>query len=409
MEAALPFNGSGSFSVVNTFVAGTTILSSAVNQNFSDIATNGLTNAVTRDGQGVMSAPFKLTSGSAAAPSLAFQSDAQSGIYLAGTSQVGLSVGGALKLLLTSSAITPSAPIGMQAQASVASATTTDIGAENSNNVLITGTTTITGLGTAAAGVWRLVQFGGALTLTHNGTSLILPGGNNITTAAGDTSLFVSLGSGNWRCWFYGRASGAPVLIDADTIPLNALENTTRGDIAYAGASGVWANLAAGTDGQFLATNGASGDPAWEWSPYIQTVYAEETATTSTSSSIPVDNSVPSSGEGVEALSASITPSSTAHDVLVSGFLMVGGTTNARVVASIFRGTSCIGVSAIQMADSFPQAIPFQILDSPSTTSSTTYSVRFGTSGGSVQLNGSGSGRIFGGASRCVLTLQELR
>ncbi len=38
----MPFNGSGVFSIVNTFVPGTTIFSSAVNANFSDIAT-GLT------------------------------------------------------------------------------------------------------------------------------------------------------------------------------------------------------------------------------------------------------------------------------------------------------------------------------------------------------------------------------
>ncbi len=38
----MPFNGSGVFTIINTFVPGTTIFSSAVNANFSDIAT-GLT------------------------------------------------------------------------------------------------------------------------------------------------------------------------------------------------------------------------------------------------------------------------------------------------------------------------------------------------------------------------------
>lgn len=51
----MPFNGSGNFNIVNTFVAGTTILSSAVNQNYSDIAT-GLSNAMTKDGQQVATA-----------------------------------------------------------------------------------------------------------------------------------------------------------------------------------------------------------------------------------------------------------------------------------------------------------------------------------------------------------------
>ena len=96
------------------------------------------------------------------------------------------------------------------ASATVASATP-DIGAATATYVNITGTTTITGFGTVAAGTWRVCKFAGILTLTHNGTSLILPGAANITTAAGDALYAVSEGAGNWRVVAYQRASGAPV------------------------------------------------------------------------------------------------------------------------------------------------------------------------------------------------------
>jgi hypothetical protein len=96
--------------------------------------------------------------------------------------------------------------------ADIASATTTDIGAATGILVHITGTTTITGLGTAAAGALRIVRFAGALTLTHNATALILPrGGGNIVTAANDCAIFESEGSGNWRCVDYQRANGQPL------------------------------------------------------------------------------------------------------------------------------------------------------------------------------------------------------
>lgn len=95
--------------------------------------------------------------------------------------------------------------------ADIASATTCDIGAATGDFIDITGTTTITGLGTIGAGAIRFVKFSGILTLTHNASSLILPGGVSITTAAGDTACFASLGSGNWRCLFYSKASGAPI------------------------------------------------------------------------------------------------------------------------------------------------------------------------------------------------------
>ncbi len=97
----------------------------------------------------------------------------------------------------------------------VASATTCDIGAAASNYVRITGTTPITGLGTIASGVRRKVVFAGALTLTHNATSLILPTGANITTAAGDCAEFQSEGSGNWRCTNYSLANGRALSVVA--------------------------------------------------------------------------------------------------------------------------------------------------------------------------------------------------
>lgn len=91
--------------------------------------------------------------------------------------------------------------------ADIASATTTDLATATGNAVDITGTTTITGLGTVDAGQVFVLQFDGILTLTHNATSLKLPGGVNIKTAAGDIAVVISEGSGNWRCVSYQRAA----------------------------------------------------------------------------------------------------------------------------------------------------------------------------------------------------------
>jgi hypothetical protein len=93
----------------------------------------------------------------------------------------------------------------------VASATTCDIGATASQRISITGTTTITGFGTVPNQI-RFVTFTGALTLTHNATSLILPGGASITTAAGDSFIAGSDSSGNWRVIAYTKADGTAVV-----------------------------------------------------------------------------------------------------------------------------------------------------------------------------------------------------
>ena len=69
--------------------------------------------------------------------------------------------------------------------------------------VTITGTTTISSLGTTASGLRYIIRFASALTLTHNGTSLICPGGVSLSVKANDVVWAESLGSGNWRIVAY--------------------------------------------------------------------------------------------------------------------------------------------------------------------------------------------------------------
>lgn len=94
----------------------------------------------------------------------------------------------------------------------IASGSTLTIPSSGGGYFDITGTTTITIISEATTKTGRsiTVQFNGALTLTHNATSLILPTGANITTAAGDVARFVCINSGSnhWRCVAYQRASG---------------------------------------------------------------------------------------------------------------------------------------------------------------------------------------------------------
>ena len=112
----------------------------------------------------------------------------------------------------------------------IASATTTDLSTVNDGDIAVTGTTAITGFGTLTAGIKKILTFSGALTLTHNATSLILPGAANITTAAGDVAIMRSLGSGNWRCISFLRAASLPAAsgANADITSMTALTTINR-------------------------------------------------------------------------------------------------------------------------------------------------------------------------------------
>ncbi len=91
----------------------------------------------------------------------------------------------------------------------IASAGTINLTTATGNLVHVTGTTTITAI-TIPSGAERTIVFDGALTLTHHATTLILPGGANITTAAGDTMKVRGDGSGNARVVSYTRAAASP-------------------------------------------------------------------------------------------------------------------------------------------------------------------------------------------------------
>lgn len=110
----------------------------------------------------------------------------------------------------------------------IASASTADLAAATTEGLFhdITGTTTITSLGTVGAGVWKVIKFEGALTLTHNATSLILPGAANITTADGDVAIFVSEGSGNWRCVSYAGQNANHLALTGPVIATQAQQES---------------------------------------------------------------------------------------------------------------------------------------------------------------------------------------
>ncbi|NSZ61884.1 hypothetical protein G6L16_000880 [Agrobacterium tumefaciens] len=153
----------------------------------------------------------------------------------------------------------------------IASGTTTDLSTVKGMYVSVTGTSTITSFGTAKAGWIKYLRFTGAATITHNATSMILPAGASITTSAGDYALFVSEGSGNWRCLEYVRASGFSPLISGYISPEFNIANDTfnptttlsipDGAVASSGLSPILMKVTAG----LARIEGAYGDGGF-WS-----------------------------------------------------------------------------------------------------------------------------------------------
>jgi len=133
----------------------------------------------------------------------------------------------------TAKAVTPDALAGLwQRGADIASASTISLPAGGGGVYNITGTTGITGISSAQGGRCIKVRFAGALTITHNATSMILPGAANITTVAGDVAEFINeaaqdASGSNWRCFNYMRSTGSPINLTTFTAAQSDLETGT--------------------------------------------------------------------------------------------------------------------------------------------------------------------------------------
>lgn len=235
----MSYNGSGTFNLYspgNPVVTGTTISSTWANNTLSDIAI-GLSTAITKDGQTTPTANLPmggykftgLAAGSTAGDSLRYEQ------------------------LFTTSAVALLGPMNWVTGSSIASAATVNLTTATGNAAHITGTTAITAV-TLGSGIWRLVIFDDALTLTHHATNNNLPGGGNITTAAGDRALYYSDGTTVY-CANYQKANGMAIVPTVSPSPITAslganvsLNNTANyfdGPSIAQGSTGTW--FASGT------------------------------------------------------------------------------------------------------------------------------------------------------------------
>lgn len=155
--------------------------------------------------------------------------------------------------------------------ADVVSASTIDLDAATGNLVDVTGTTAITAI-TLSAGREAVVRFTGVLTLT-NGASLVLPGGANITTAAGDFAIFRGYAAGVVRCVVYTKASGQSLVATASyatfsaAVAANALTFTLQAGVPLQFSDGtvITSNVATLTisSGSTLGTSNGRAERVW--------------------------------------------------------------------------------------------------------------------------------------------------
>jgi hypothetical protein len=249
--------------------------------------------------------------------------------------------------------------INLAKAANVASATSCNIWTPADGNLVhITGTTTIVNFATAPqAGATRRVVFDGALTLTNN-ANIVIPGGQSITTTAGDVAD-----------------------ITADT--------TTK----------VLVNLV---------------KSAWPagGGKIAQIVNTETGAVATGTTVIPNDDTIPQNTEGDQYMSLAITPISATSTLYIDVCWLGSSSVVGAFIAALFQDSTANALAAVKIqartiGDNYE--ITFRHKMTSGTTSATTFKVRVGNgNAGTTTFNGDTGARILGGAMASSITITEV-
>jgi len=181
-----------------------------------------------------------------------------------------------------------------------------------------------------------------------------------------------------------------------------------------ANSTGVPADIVAGTSGHFLRRSGtalgfgaivADDLPA---GTVLNAKFYESSTEYEINGIIPLDPTIPQNGEGQQIISGTITPSKTTSKIL--GILSLNGDGTTTSVFAAFRNLVADAISSTwvqKISDS--SLVAFQFIDSPTTTSSVTYTIRCGPgTTGTLWINKSSAGSLLGGSNKITLTLLEI-
>jgi hypothetical protein len=180
---------------------------------------------------------------------------------------------------------------------------------------------------------------------------------------------------------------------------------------AVAGSNTLVLPTGNGSSGQFLQTNG-SGNLSWAGGGKIlQVVNVNTTTATSSTSSIPFDNTKPQSTEGTELFTTSITPTSSSNKLLINVVLQIGHGGAEWVIAALFQdsGANALATASIYLSTGTAvSTLHFQHYMTAPSTSSTTFKVRFGPNGGTAYVNSQGGNAKFDGTWLSSMTIMEI-
>lgn len=144
----------------------------------------------------------------------------------------------------------------------------------------------------------------------------------------------------------------------------------------------------------------------------IQVVHVVETAYTTGSTIMPIDNTIPQITEGTEFMSLAITPTSATNKLLITVNAVLAPSTSDWITGALFQDSSTDAIaswSAYQSEAGGTANCNFNHYMTAGTTSETTFKFRAGQGlAGTTYINGNSGGGFFNGTCASTMTITEI-
>jgi len=145
----------------------------------------------------------------------------------------------------------------------------------------------------------------------------------------------------------------------------------------------------------------------------VQRLRAETNAVSTSTATIPEDDTIPQNTEGTEILTRAITPTNSSNKLHIQAVVYAGVSTGRELILALFQDSTANAVAAmIQNSQSSPgpHTVILDAYLTAGTTSETTFKLRIGTdNAATLTVNGQTGNRLFGGVMVSSLTITEIK